>query len=461
MDNLIVLFYLLLTLSIGLYNRSRSGNFKNFASVKSNNKNSRLLLLATIFVSSVGGGTIFGLAEKSFTGNLAFTYGLFLTIPIDLLIARFVVPKFIKHYGAQSIGDIMTFYYGGAGRIISGAAAIFLSVGFLAAQISVSGRIFQYILKVDFVYGVLLSYGVVIVYTTIGGLRSVMFTNALQFFAMILAIPVITIVGIKTIGLGNFLAIVPSNRIFFNYGGTLLLDTISAALSFSVMGLYPNFIQRILINKNHHETSKAIYYKTAIYAAFLVFTTINGLVAYLTYPEQSSSLALFVLIDQIIPTGLKGLIVVGLLATVMSTADSDLNVTSVSLIKDIFIPVFGERNQQNLLQLARIANVIVGSFAIFIALKYTNIVDLVIFVAGFWGPIVVLPLLFALFSIRLSPTALILNFVISPVICVIWEYYFAVTYNLRGVFVTTAISLLFFLLTKLSNIRLKIFNRSV
>lgn len=451
MDNLIVLSYLLLTLFIGLYNRSRSNSFKSFASITNNTKNSKLLLLATIFVSSVGGGTIFGLAEKSFTGNIAFTYGLILTIPVDLLVAKFVVPRFIKHYGAQSIGDIMTCYYGKAGRVISGAAAIFLSIGFLAAQISVSGRIFQYILKIDFIYGVLLSYSIVIIYTTIGGLRSVMFTNVLQFFAMILAIPVITIMGIQTIGLSNFIANVPSNRIFFNYSNDLLTDTISAALSFVVMGLYPNFIQRILINKNHYTTSKAIYYKTAIYAAFLIFTTANGLIAYLTYPEQSSGLALFVLIDQIIPFGLKGIVVVGLLATVMSTADSDLNVTSISLIKDIFIPIFGEKNQQSLLHLARVANVVVGSFAIVIALRYTSIVDLVIFVAGFWGSIVVLPLLFGLFNVTLSSKLVVLNAIISPVICLVWEYYFAATYNLRGVFVTTIASLLFFSVVKSSS----------
>ncbi|MGI4775487.1 MAG: sodium:solute symporter family protein, partial [Janthinobacterium lividum] len=437
MDNLIVLSYLLLTLFIGICNRSRSGNFKSFASVKDSTRNNKLLLMATIFVSSVGGGTTFGLAEKSFTGNIAFTYGLILTIPIDLLVARFVVPQLTKHYGAESIGDIMVAYYGRAGRMIAGISAIVLSIGFLAAQISVSGRIFQYILRVDFIQGVILSYSIVIIYTTIGGLRSVMFTNVLQFFAMIVAIPVITIIGIKIIGLDNFIASVPKDRIFFSHDNSLFTDTLSATLSFAVMGLYPNFIQRTLINSNHKETSKAIYYKTAIYSVFLVFTTINGLIAYLIYPEQASSLALPFLIDQIIPVGLKGIVVVGLLATVMSTADSDLNITSISLVKDLFVPIYGEKNQQKLLQLARVANIIVGSAAIFIALRYTSIVDLVVFVAGFWGPIIVVPLLFGLFGTTIPKKMMILNSVISPAIFLIWEHYFANMYNLRGVFVGT------------------------
>ena len=62
-DNLIVLSYLILILFIGVYYRSKSGNFKSFASVKDSTRKNKLLLVATIFVASVGGGTTFGIAE--------------------------------------------------------------------------------------------------------------------------------------------------------------------------------------------------------------------------------------------------------------------------------------------------------------------------------------------------------------------------------------------------------------
>lgn len=447
-DNIIVITYLLTILAIGIYYRSRSGSFKNFATVKDSSRKSKLLLVATIFASSVGGGTSFGLAEKVFLGDISYAYGLLITISVDLLIAAFIVPRLLKHYGAESIGDIMAKYYGDLGRFLTGIAAIAVSIGFVAAQISVSGRIFQYILEVDYIKAVVLSYSIVITYTTIGGLRSVMFTNLLQFIFIIIAIPTVAIIGIKLIGLDNFINQLPTDKIFFTADNNLLTNTITASLGFAVMGLHPTFIQRALINNNPYDTRKAIYIKSAIYALFLVLITLNGLIAYHLYPEQPSNLALPYLIDQIIPTGLKGLVVVGLLAAVMSTADSDLNITSISLVKDLFSPIFKEKNQQRLLLVARITNIIIGSIAIIIALKFSSVVDLVIFIAGFWGPMILVPLVFALFGIIISAKWMMLSSMCGLCSFLLWEW--TVTTNdylgLKGVFVGTIASLLVFLI---------------
>ena len=85
------------------------------------------------------------------------------------------------------------------------------------------------------------------------------FTNVLQFFAMILAIPVISIIGIHKIRIYNLIEQLPQSKIFFDNSNTLLQDTIAATAGFVVMGLYPRFIPRILINTNYKQTSKAIW----------------------------------------------------------------------------------------------------------------------------------------------------------------------------------------------------------
>ena len=152
------------------------------------------------------------------------------------------------------------------------------------------------------------------------------------------------------------------------------------------MNLYPTFIQRALINKNPTQTTKAIYAKSAIYFFFLICITLNGLIAYKLYPNQPSNLVLPYLINQIIPTLMQGIVMSGLLAAVMSTAESELNVTSIAIVKDIINRIFKVKNQQKLLLIVRIINVIIGSFAIIVALKFSNVIDLVVFFTGFWGP---------------------------------------------------------------------------
>ena len=445
-DIIIVFSYLVILLLVGIFQRSRLKGFRGFSRVGSKFQASKLVLVATIFASSIGGGTTFGIAEKAFAENIAYSYGLFLAIPIDILIAIYIMPRIIKHYGAETVGDIMHVYYGNTGRYIGGFSAILVSIGLIAAQISVSGRIFEYILQIDYIWGVVISYAIIMIYTTVGGLRSVLFANQLQFFAILLAIPVISVFGLYQIGISNFIAAVPAAKFSFFENPDLVSATIAATLGFMVMNLFPTFIQRALINKDSKATSKAIYIKSVIYAIFLIFITINGLIAFIKYPEIKASLALPYLIDHIIPVGIQGFVVVGLLAAVMSTADSDLNITSVTLVKDFLSPIFAIKNQNKMLMIARIANIIIGSLAIIIALSFARVVDLVIFIAGFWGPIVIVPLVMALFGRVISHSNMAISCASGAFSFLMWEQFFAQSYSFKGVFIGTMVNLLVFMI---------------
>ena len=444
-DNIIVFTYLISILLVGIYYRAEHSNFKNYANVKNKAKNNKLLLIATIFASSVGGATTFGITEKVFLGHIYYAYALILTIPIDILIATYIVPLITKHYGAESIGDIMSTYYGNIGRFIGGISSVTVSVGFLAAQISVNGYIFQYILEINYVEGVILSYSIVIIYTTIGGLQSIIFTNLLQFFAMIIAIPIITFIGLNKIGFTNLIRNLPSENINFDQMDSFPY-IIATLLSFSVMNLYPTFIQRALINKSSNQTTKAIYIKSIIYLFFLICIILNGLIAYNLYPNQPSSLVLPYLINQVIPPLIQGIVISGLLAAVMSTADSDLNVTSIAIVKDIISPIFKVKNEQKLLLIAQVINVIIGSLAIIVALKFNNVIDLVVFFTGFWGPVILVPLVTTFFGIAVQKKIMILSSISGTAAFLIWEYYsLSIQYfNLKGVFIGTIANLIIF-----------------
>lgn len=445
LDTSIVLLYLIILLVIALLQRTKKSSFKHFARITDTIKRNKLILVASIFASSIGGGTTFGISEKTFAGNIAHSYGLFLAIPVDFMIAFLIVPKLTKHYGAESIGDIVSYYYGNMGRYITGFATILVSIGLVATQISVSGRIFEYILEVNYIYGVIISYSVVIFYSTIGGLRSILYANQLQFFAILLAIPTVTIFGIYNIGFYNFIDQIPSEKIYFKSNPDLFTTTISAFLGFCVMNLFPTFIQRAMINSDYNVTKKAIYIKSFIYALFLIFITLNGIIAYIIFPEEKASLALPTLINHIIPTGIQGFVIVGLLAAVMSTADSDLNITSISLVKDFLKPIFKIEDQKKLLRIARLSNIILGSGAILIALCFDNVVDLVIFVAGYWGPVILVPLVFALHNKKIKNYQMLICSLLGITSFIIWESFYTTQISLKSVFVGTMTNLVCFL----------------
>lgn len=444
-DIFIVLAYLLIVPTISIFNKRQQNNFQSFTKISSRLKGSTLILVATIFASAIGGGTTFGVSEKVFSESIAYSYGLIAVIPLDILIAIYILPKLTAHYQSETIGDIMSSYYGNSGRYLGGMSAILVATGFLAAQISVSGRIFEYILQIDYITGVIISYSIIIIYTTIGGLQSILFANQLQFFAIIITIPLISIFGIRELGIDEVIRNFPLEKVSFWHNQDLLQASISAALGFAVINLLPTFVQRALINKDSNVTKSAIYVKSFIYFVFLIFVTLNGIIAFLYDPNIKASLALPYLIDQIIPVGIQGLVVVGLLAAVMSTADSDLNIISITLTKDIIQPIFSVEGMY-LARIARFANVLMGGLAIIVALNFSKIVDLVIFVSGFWGPITLVPLIMGLYNIKISQFGYVFSAVIGVMTFLLWSSFVETEIGLKSSFIGTLANLVSFIL---------------
>lgn len=449
-DQVIVSLFLISMLATGLNFRSKGTNLKSFTNLGSDINANKLILTATIFASAVGGGTTFGITEKTYNSNLAFAYALILTIPVDIFIAYYFVPKLVKYKNLSTPGEIIGKYYGKNARAITGLSAFLISIGFLSVQIAVSGKIFSYLFKINYIYAVIASYIIVISYTTIGGFRSVVINNVFQFFAMIIGIPLVSILCIKTLGFDYIINNVDSNKYDIFNNSNLLSDTFFAALTFSVMGMNPSYIQRIIAGSNSFNLKKAVYFKSAIYALFISCIAFNGLISTLIDENLNSSKALLVLIDIVIPVGLKGVVIIGLLASVMSTADSDLNTSSISFVND-FLNRFIKTNSNKLLFYTKLFTIFIGSSVILIVLKFNNILDIIIFTAGFWAPVSLCPLLFILNrkiismeNYYLSVTSGISSFIIFEII---YE-----SSKINGVFAGTIASLLVYALSKKENL---------
>jgi Na+/proline symporter len=128
----------------------------------------------------------------------------------------------------------------------------------------------------------------------------------------------------------------------------------------------------------------------------------------------------------------------------MSTADSDLNVAALSIVNDLYKPLSKSSNQRNLLIIAKATTVILGSLAIIIALNFKSVVDLVIFVAGFWSPMIFVPLIAALYHKRVSEKGFLYSALSGVCTFSIWEMWFIANYRVSGVFVGTLVSFIVF-----------------
>ena len=443
-DSIIVGAYVVIIFLVGIYNRATPGSLQNYSHIEKSIRTNRLILAATIFATAVGGGTTFGLTEKTFSGNTAYSYALILTIPIDILIGIYIVPKISKYYGAISIGDIMWKHYGNLGRVMAGIGVVVSSAGYLAAQISVSGYLLSDIFGLNYISSLIISYTMLIIYTSIGGLRSIIISHSLQFCAMIIGIPLLSFFGLQKLGILDFLANIPVEKYSLN-NDIVLHDTILLALSFSVVGCYPTLLQRAMLNKESRYVTQAIIIKSIIYAFFIACITLNGFISYELFPNSISNMAMLNTINEIVPSGIRAIVIIGFLSAAMSTADTDLNIAALSVSRDIFMPLFNIKTPSILVMIAKITTIIIGLTALYISINFTNVVDIVLTIAALWAPFIVVPFIGAIFGKEISKTLLVVNSLCAIIGCYIWEKFAFST--LKGVFVGTVINLICFIIS--------------
>ena len=421
---------MLLVFVVGVYFRSRESSSTKFLTHSSDLQSNRFIMMASIFSTAVGAGTIFGLTSKVADGQIACAFGLILSIAADLLVIAFLIPKIISFRKYSDIGSIVESIYGRIGKMIYGISVILVSLGYLSAQIKVSSHIFGHFTGISNFSGVLLSYMIVILYTAIGGLRSVILTDVVQFCFMIISIPYVAFYCIQT----DQSFIFEQTQILISQDHNILYNTLMLAISFALMSINPPYLHRILISDKQAQSSS--YIKTIIYLIFICIVVIIGL--YIRHNFSSSdNQNLTLLIDEIIPIGFKGLVFCGILGALMSTADSNLHMASLSFLSDIF-PIKAS------ILLTRLFMFLAGIFSIFIALNFHNVIDLVIFMSGCWGAVIFVPLIFLFYKIYISKIGFICT-TISGAASFIYSYIYYPIYfpSLIGASVNLLVFLLF------------------
>ena len=172
-------------------------------------------------------------------------------------------------------------------------------------------------------------------YSLWGGLRAVVFSDVIQFFTMIAGVFLVLVFSISTHGGWNFLRdnLPPSHFSLTGgegWGSTLVWGLI--ALSTLVD---PNFYQRCFAAKNPSVAKKGILISTGIWFCFDICTTLGAMYARAVMPEALPGNAYLLHAVQVLPDGLRGLMLAGILATILSTLDSYLFLAGTTIGFDL------------------------------------------------------------------------------------------------------------------------------
>lgn len=320
-------------------------------------------------------------------------------------------------------------------RIIS---AIFILIFFLIYTSSgfvAGGKLFEAVFGISYFSALLLSAGVVVVYTFMGGFMAVCWTDFIQGCMMFLAIVLVPVVGMIAVGGPGEVAarIAASSPQLFDMIPDTSATGVIAIISALAWGAgyfgQPHILVRFMAIGNPDELVKSKHIAMTWVIISLAAAVLVGLVGKIvvTTPLTGADTEKVFLImsQQLFPPFATGLILSAVLAAIMSTASSQLLVTASAISKD-FYHTFVRKNasDRELIYVSRLTVLVVAALAIVLALNPDSyILTMVSYAwAGFgaaFGPTILL----SLYWKRMTKNGALAGIIVGGMTVLIWKQF--------------------------------------
>ncbi len=343
------------------------------------------LFVATLVATWYGG--IFGVNEITFNYGIYnfITQGIFWYIAY-LIFAFFIVDK-IARYNSMTLPDLTAQMFGPKSAKVAAFFTFFYMLP--VAYVLSLGMFLHMIFGISTLMGMIIGMLFTCLYTAWGGFRSVVFSDLIQFFVMCLAVLLVVIFSYGHFGGIGFLKThLPASHFTLTGGNSWLNTFIWGFIALSTL-IDPSFYQRCFAAKNPLIVKKGIIISVIIWFCFDLCTTLGSLYARAVLPHAQPGQAYFFYAIQLLPVGLKGLFVAGVLSIILSTLNSFLFIASNTLSFDLLRTRFS-----NIVFSNRIALFVAGTISILLAqLFHGSFKEIWLILGSYFSACLLIPIL--------------------------------------------------------------------
>jgi SSS family solute:Na+ symporter len=300
---------------------------------------------------------------QTWTGNMA------------LVLAGLFILPIMRRLEIRTIPELLELRYNGVVRLLVSILWVFRLAFWLGVVLYAGVSAAQQITGItSFTFWVFLFSIIIILYTMLGGMWSVVFTDALQFLLMMLGVLIILPLSMYAVGWwpGLIEKIQPGHLDLINLSGKYNWKFVIAIWFLGIQWacLDQGLLQRTFSARSTKVVVKGMVWSGIITTPFAFLWVTPGLVASVLYPGlEKPEFAVPMIIVQLVPTVILGIILCGLLASQMSTIDSNLGSTATLFTNDIYTRFMKRKaTTRETLRIIRIATIVTG--VIMIAVSY-------------------------------------------------------------------------------------------
>ncbi len=368
-----------LVVGVVLFNKSRKAGNRSSVDYFLCGKNlSWFVIGASLFASNIGSEHIIGLGGAGAAGDFPAAQFELLAGFMLLILGWVFVPFYLKS-GVNTMPEFLEKRFGIWSRKYLAWTSI---TSYVLTKISITvaagSIVFTTMLGIDFWTGALVIVAITGLYTVIGGMNAVVYTDLIQLFVLIGGSIAITWYGLAEAGGWDRVAqSVPANytslwRPFndpdFPWTGILFGAPILGVWYWCTDQF---IVQRVLAAKNLDEARKGSTFGGLLKVLPLFIFVIPGVIALhlsqgpnavLTFPIENGEpvydAAIPLLTMTVLPPGVRGLVIAGLLAAIMSSLSSVFSSCATIFTYDIYKHYKPKTSDRNMIIVGQVATVI-------------------------------------------------------------------------------------------------------
>ena len=347
---------------------------------------------ASIFASNIGSEHLIGLAGSGAASGMAMAHWEIQGWMI--LILGWVFVPFYSRSMVYTMPEFLERRYNSASRtILSLISLISYVLTKVAVTVYAGGLVFQQVFGIDTLWGLdffwIAAIGLVLItalYTIFGGMKSVLYTSVLQTPILLLGSLIILVLGLKELGGWDQMMSICSQVKVNEYGDTmtnLIRDNrdaqfpwLGALIGSAVIGFWywctdQYIVQRVLSGKNERESRRGTIFGAYLKLLPVFLFLIPGMIAFALHQQSGSFLPLLAngnlntdaafptLVAKLLPAGVKGLIVCGILAALMSSLASLFNSSAALFTIDFYQRYRPNTDPKKLVRIGQAATVVI------------------------------------------------------------------------------------------------------
>ncbi len=390
-----------------------------------------LVMMATVCATIIGGSGLMGRAGVAYSSGFKA-----IMTAVPYLLGMFIfsgisgrISDIGRKYNISSIPELFEMRFGRTAKLIISAMIAFTMMGTVASQITATGTIINMLggdIGLSYEVGAAIACVVFMIYTASSGLFGVVYTDVLQFYMLLLfvyiLIPTASLIHVG--GFSNFTANLDPALVKPYIDGSILGDIVTY-LVFTMAGA--EMWQRAFAAKDRSAAKRGMFLGTSVYGATIILVFFMGIVAHQIVGDSvlarygSTDAVVPALAIKVLPAGLTGVALAGMLSVMMSTADSYLLVSVQTCVHDLGKTLKPDMKEKTEICLSRLFSVVLPIGALIIALYMKNAYNILMFSWAFYAAAAGVPAFAALYWKKATKSGVIAAMISGFVVCIGWK----------------------------------------